>query len=117
MAVNATEPNLTPRINSRTSTTATTTPRTPPPPREFEPSTSSTDYSSRSSYILNSSTTTEFVISSCTSLSSLHLSLPKNPHIYDFSKIPSATNNFLPKHHFSSSSSISWRSNHELSNS
>ncbi|KAM7522381.1 hypothetical protein LguiA_012283 [Lonicera macranthoides] len=120
MAVNATEPNSIPRRNSRTSTSAITTPRTPPPPpnksnsrsnnpREFEPSTSSAGYSSGSSYILNSSTATESVISSRTSLSSLRQSLPENPHIYDFSEIRSATNNFLAKRHSSSSSSLSWR--------
>ncbi|KAF3457068.1 hypothetical protein FNV43_RR01725 [Rhamnella rubrinervis] len=48
--------------------------------------------------------------SSRTSLSSLRDSLPETPHIYDFNKIYSATNNFLAKRYASSSSSTpSWR--------
>ncbi|TXG49502.1 hypothetical protein EZV62_025377 [Acer yangbiense] len=42
--------------------------------------------------------------------SSLREALPENPHIYDFSEICSATNNFLSKKFNSSSSSTSWRS-------
>ncbi|KAK4834917.1 hypothetical protein QYF36_002504 [Acer negundo] len=44
------------------------------------------------------------------SLSSLREALAENPHIYDFSEICSATNNFLSKKFNSSSSSTSWRS-------
>ncbi|KAI9156277.1 hypothetical protein LWI28_003576 [Acer negundo] len=44
------------------------------------------------------------------SLSSLREALAENPHIYDFSEICSATNNFLSKKLNSSSSSNSWRS-------
>ncbi|KAJ8765986.1 hypothetical protein K2173_020502 [Erythroxylum novogranatense] len=43
------------------------------------------------------------------SLSSLKDSLPENPHIYDFSEVLKATNNFLSKPFSSSSSSSSWR--------
>ncbi|KAL7184509.1 hypothetical protein ACSBR2_026634 [Camellia fascicularis] len=47
--------------------------------------------------------------SSRNSLSTLRESLPENAHIYDFSLICSATNNFIAKKFSSSSSSSSWR--------
>ncbi|XP_044508681.1 lysM domain receptor-like kinase 3 isoform X2 [Mangifera indica] len=45
-----------------------------------------------------------------TSLTTLRESLVEKPHIYDFSEIRSATNNFLSDKFSSSSSSTSWRS-------
>ncbi|OVA10104.1 Protein kinase domain [Macleaya cordata] len=56
----------------------------------------------------NKDNTSRTSISSRTSLKSLKDSLPENAHIYDFSEIRSATNNFLAKR-FSSSSSSAWR--------
>ncbi|XP_059457991.1 lysM domain receptor-like kinase 3 [Corylus avellana] len=47
--------------------------------------------------------------SSRASLSSLKDSLPENTHVYDFSEIRAATNNFLAKKFSSSSSSAGWR--------
>lgn len=72
-----------------------------------DPSTrGATNYSSTgSSYKLGSSATTGSDLNR-TSLSSLRESLPKKPHIYDFSEISSATNNFLSK---TNSHSASWR--------
>ncbi|GMI86236.1 hypothetical protein like AT3G57120 [Hibiscus trionum] len=63
------------------------------------PTTSTTDdlASSSGSYYINSSSY------------SLKASLPENPHVYNFSDISSATNNFLSKRFSSSSSSSSWR--------
>ncbi|KAJ6901833.1 lysM domain receptor-like kinase 3 [Populus alba x Populus x berolinensis] len=55
------------------------------------------------------STSKSWSFSSKTSLSNLKDSLPENPHIYDFSEISKATNNFLQKPFSSSSSSVSWR--------
>ncbi|XP_057462325.1 lysM domain receptor-like kinase 3 [Actinidia eriantha] len=48
-------------------------------------------------------------VSTQTSLSSVRESLPENAHIYEFSEICSATNNFLAKKLTSSTSSNSWR--------
>lgn len=48
-------------------------------------------------------------LSSVASLSSARESLPENPHIFNFSEICSATNNFLAKKLSSSSSSATWR--------
>ncbi|XVF83160.1 hypothetical protein PTKIN_Ptkin16aG0111400 [Pterospermum kingtungense] len=64
-----------------------------------------------SSYFDNNSSS--YSISSQTSktLSSFKASLPENPHIYNFSDICSATNNFLSKRYSSSSSSSSWLCN------
>lgn len=114
----------TPRPVTRQPTT-TQSPRRPSPRSPFSksptklsssiPSTGSVTgsgtglYSSSSGYRLDSSADTNSV-SSHTSLSSLHLSLPEQAHIYDFSEIRSATNNFLAKRYSSSSSSSqSWR--------
>lgn len=68
---------------------------------------SSVRYATGSSYVGSSGTSS---ISSRTSLSSLRQSLPENPHIYDFSEISAATNNFLAKRYSTSSSSTAcWR--------
>lgn len=48
-------------------------------------------------------------VSTLTSLSRLRESLPENPHIYDFSEVRAATNNFLAKRYSSSSSTACWR--------
>ncbi|KAF3454970.1 hypothetical protein FNV43_RR05418 [Rhamnella rubrinervis] len=112
MAVDAAEPSPTTRTSRAQPTTQS--PRTPQGPAftassSFEPSTSNTSSAqntSTSSYKLSSGTS----FSSRTSLSSLRDSLPETPHIYDFSEICSATNNFLAKRYASSSSSTpSWR--------
>ncbi|KAF7132471.1 hypothetical protein RHSIM_Rhsim09G0149900 [Rhododendron simsii] len=47
--------------------------------------------------------------SSVNSLSSLREKLPETAHVYEFSEIRAATNNFLAKKFSSSSSSASWR--------
>lgn len=47
--------------------------------------------------------------SSVNSLSSLREQLPETAHVYEFSEIRAATNNFLAKKFSSSSSSASWR--------
>ncbi|XP_018819818.2 lysM domain receptor-like kinase 3 [Juglans regia] len=52
--------------------------------------------------------TTSTTSSSRTSLSGLRHSLPENPHIYDYSEICSATNNFLSDTYTSASSTRSW---------
>ncbi|KAJ6720245.1 hypothetical protein OIU85_023461 [Salix viminalis] len=67
-------------------------------------------YPSTINYTPNYSTTSKpRFFSTITSLSSLKDSLSENPHIYDFSEICKATNNFLQKPFSSSSSSASWR--------
>ncbi|CAK9172660.1 unnamed protein product, partial [Ilex paraguariensis] len=122
MATNAAEPTSisppTPRRSSRNSraTTRTSTsqpsavPQSPRSAVPSDPSTSnitSANYSSGSSYRLDTSTATAS-LSSRTSLTSLRGSLPEKPHIYDFSEIRSATNNFLAKR-YSASPTPSWR--------
>ncbi|KAJ6717644.1 hypothetical protein OIU79_005743 [Salix purpurea] len=84
--------------------------------KSLKPSTSSSVNTSSShiypstNYTPNYSTTSKSrFFSSITSLSSLKDSLSENPHIYDFSEICKATNNFLQKPFSSSSSSASWR--------
>lgn len=120
MAVDAADPNLTRRRSSgRTQTATPTTPTRSSRKSQpgLDPSSSnvtSTSYSygggTGSSYRLDSSiATAEASVSSRTSLSSLRNSLPENTHIYDFSEIRSATNNFLAKRFSTSSSSPSWR--------
>ncbi|XP_057479858.1 lysM domain receptor-like kinase 3 [Actinidia eriantha] len=112
MATDAAEPSTSVRTPSRSRTTSTkpnsSTPRTPRSQLKADPSTSA-DYSSASSYKIETSRTTTS-LSSQASLSSFRGSLPENPHIYDFAEIRSATNNFLAKRYSSSSSSSSsWR--------
>ncbi|KAK9079126.1 hypothetical protein SSX86_000796 [Deinandra increscens subsp. villosa] len=120
MAVNAAEPDSTRRRSSRSAPApATANPvrssRTNLDQSSSNVTTTSGSYSydggtgSGSSYRLGSSTATaEASVSSRASLSSLRNSLPENVHIYDFSEIRSATNNFLAKP-FSSSSATAWR--------
>ncbi|KAF8397716.1 hypothetical protein HHK36_016638 [Tetracentron sinense] len=134
MSADAIEPNSTPRSSrttktseksraSRTSTVPSEVSRNPkssvsdpstgnpvsrnPKSSVSDPSTSnptSANYTTGSSYRDSSKTS----ITSRTSLSSLRDSLPENPHIYNFSEICSATNNFLAKR-FSDSASAAWR--------
>ncbi|KAK7261325.1 hypothetical protein RIF29_27634 [Crotalaria pallida] len=115
MAINASTPtSRTPRTRSRSSTQTPTSssrlPATHLPPSSSEPSTSfsnTTPYNSGSTgYRLTSDTS---ISSRTTSLTSLRDTLPENPHIYAFSEISSATNNFLAKRHSSSSATPSWR--------
>ncbi|XP_019447836.1 PREDICTED: lysM domain receptor-like kinase 3 [Lupinus angustifolius] len=110
MATNASSP--TPRTRSQPSTQTkkpstqpNRLPATEPPTSSSEPSTSYSYNTGSTGYRLTSDTS----ISSRTSLSSLRHTLPENPHIYDFSEISSATNNFLSKRHSSSSATPSWR--------
>ncbi|CAK7325439.1 unnamed protein product [Dovyalis caffra] len=70
---------------------------------------SSYDYPSTNYSPNHSARSKSWSFSSKTSLSNLKDSLPENPHIYDFSEIRKATNNFLQKPFSSSSSSTSWR--------
>ncbi|XP_047175185.1 lysM domain receptor-like kinase 3 [Vigna umbellata] len=116
MATNASSPTPTPRSQQRsTQSPRTSSPRStlrpnPGPTTSFsdKPSTSyastaSAPYSGSTGYRLSSDTS----IASRTSLTSLRDTLPENPHIYDFSEICAATNNFLAKRH--SSSTPCWR--------
>ncbi|XP_043699010.1 lysM domain receptor-like kinase 3 [Telopea speciosissima] len=72
-------------------------------PSTSRSNTSSVNYTTSSSNRDNSRAS----ISSKTSLSSIRESLPENPHIYNFSEICTATNNFLAKRF--PSSSAAWR--------
>ncbi|KAK7402111.1 hypothetical protein VNO78_14120 [Psophocarpus tetragonolobus] len=114
MATNAASPTRTPRgkQSPRTSSTRPTSRSSPGPTTSLsnKPSTSysttssaSAPYSGSTGYRLSSDTS----VASLASLASLRDSLPENPHIYDFSEICAATNNFLAKRH--SSSTPSWR--------
>ncbi|XP_058083697.1 protein LYK5-like [Magnolia sinica] len=95
--------------------TKTRTDATEPPPsisnrstRRTRPSSTSTatiSSGATDSARVNSSATTSTSASSHSSLASLRSSLPENPHIYSFSEISSATNNFLSK----PISSSTWR--------
>ncbi|KAL0537792.1 hypothetical protein IC582_026779 [Cucumis melo] len=49
------------------------------------------------------------ISSSTTSFSTLHESLPESPHVFDFSEIIAATNNFLTNRISTASSTPSWR--------
>ncbi|KAJ0497122.1 putative protein kinase RLK-Pelle-LysM family [Helianthus annuus] len=125
MAVQADEPNTTKKHSNSRSARATTSSapysssrsqsQRPDPTHSSTTTTTASTYTydggtgTGSSYRLNSSTATaEASVSTRTSLSSFRNSLPENTHIYDFSEIRSATNNFLSKR-FSSSSTPSWR--------
>ncbi|KAK8574492.1 hypothetical protein V6N13_034236 [Hibiscus sabdariffa] len=82
-------------------------------PKTSKPSSSSTSTTnhlafSSGSYYINSSTGSLSTQTSKT-LSSLKASLPENPHVYNFSDLSTATNNFLSKRFSSSPSSSSWR--------
>ncbi|XP_002312006.4 lysM domain receptor-like kinase 3 isoform X2 [Populus trichocarpa] len=81
----------------------------PPSSTHKYPSTSTNKYPSTNYSPNYPSTSKSWSFSSKTSLSNLKDSLPENPHIYDFSEISKATNNFLQKPFSSSSSSVSWR--------
>ncbi|KAK2968176.1 hypothetical protein RJ640_018269 [Escallonia rubra] len=87
----------------------TTANRSPP----SDPSTSAnyaTATTTGSSYMYNyNKDSWKSSVSSRDSLSSLRDSLQGNAHVYAFSEIAFATNNFLAKRHHSSSSSTSWR--------
>ncbi|KAK6936071.1 Protein kinase domain [Dillenia turbinata] len=100
------------RATTRTSSDPAQTPRTPKSTSRLDPSTSNitsttSDYNITGSSYLGSSSLTS--LSSRTSLTSLRESLPENPHIYSFSEIRDATNNFLAKRFSSQSSSSSWK--------
>ncbi|KAK8535984.1 hypothetical protein V6N13_104594 [Hibiscus sabdariffa] len=86
------------------------TPKTSKPSSSLsDPSSTTNDLAfSSGSYYINSSSDSLSTQTSKT-LSSLKASLPENPHVYNFSDISSATNNFLSKRFSSSSSSSSWR--------
>ncbi|KAK3034108.1 hypothetical protein RJ639_034460 [Escallonia herrerae] len=86
----------------------TTANRSPP----SDPSTSAnhTTTTTGSSYAYNyNKDSWKSSVSSRASLSSLRDSLQENAHVYAFSEIAFAANNFLAKRHHSSSSSASWR--------
>jgi serine/threonine protein kinase len=97
MAVDAAAPTPTPRTSRspRPPTTTTFTASSSDPP--------TSNITSASHYTSGTS------ISSGNSLSSLRHSLPENPHIYDYSELCSATNNFLARTYTSTSSTRSWR--------
>ncbi|KAK3041018.1 hypothetical protein RJ639_026730 [Escallonia herrerae] len=112
MAVDAVDPTPSPRATPRATGTSSTAAPTVALQRDRSASSNATsaNYSSASSYRLDTSVATTSV-SSRASLSSLRDSLPENPHVYDFAEIRAATNNFLARRHSSSSSSASpsWR--------
>ncbi|KAL2324016.1 hypothetical protein Fmac_023074 [Flemingia macrophylla] len=105
MATNAASPTRISRSETRAtqSPTASSSRPTPGPTASFSDSGSSVPYSGSTGYRLSSDTST----ASRTSFTSLRDTLPENPHIYQFSEICAATNNFLAKRH--SSSTPSWR--------
>ncbi|XP_029129874.1 lysM domain receptor-like kinase 3 [Cajanus cajan] len=112
MAIDAASPTRTSRTEQRANQSPRTSSSrpTPGPIASFseKPSTSSSTtttapYTGSTGYRLSSDTS----ISSRTSLTSLRDTLPENPHIYQFSEICAATNNFLAKRH--SSSTPCWR--------
>ncbi|XP_057458440.1 lysM domain receptor-like kinase 3 [Lotus japonicus] len=104
MAINATSPTSTPRTPSTTSSTARAS-ATSLTFSDQNPSTSYASTSASTGYRLSSSNSIS--TSSRNSLPTLRETLPENPHIYDFSEIRAATNNFLSKRH--SSSTPCWR--------
>lgn len=115
MAINATNPNSTPRTTQTptrtTSSSSSSKPtraislsnKTKTPSLSDNPSTSYATTTGSTGFQLSTDTST----SSPTSLTSLRGTLPDNPNIYDFSEIRSATNNFLSKRY--SSSTPCWR--------
>jgi len=105
MAAAAAEPSPIPSPRRSTRKTSKSD-QSPKLPAKSDNQASGGGYSTGSSYKLDTSVTTAS-ISSRTSLSSLRDTLPENAHIYDFTEIRSATNNFLAKRY--SSSSSSWR--------
>ncbi|KAK2643395.1 hypothetical protein Ddye_025158 [Dipteronia dyeriana] len=116
MSTNASEPLSTrptqsPRARRTQPTQSPRTRRTQPTqsPGSFPSTSTSGDYtlpSTSSSYTKPSSSSAS--VSSRTSLSSLRHTISESPHIYSFSEIRTATNNFLLKK-YSSSSSNCWR--------
>ncbi|KAL4333022.1 hypothetical protein GQ457_07G018560 [Hibiscus cannabinus] len=80
-----------------------------------EPSSSATSITNNSllssSYFDNNSSNYSFSTQNSKNLSSIRDSLPENPHIYDFSDICSATDNFRSNRFSSSSASSSWLCN------
>ncbi|KAL2332019.1 hypothetical protein Fmac_019600 [Flemingia macrophylla] len=113
MATNAASPTRISRSQTRAtqSPTASSSRPTAGPTASFSDrasssrSSSSAPYSGSTGYRLSSDTST----ASRTSLTSLRDTLPENPHIYQFSEICAATNNFLAKRHSSSGSTPCWR--------
>ncbi|KAL4611130.1 hypothetical protein ACB092_08G102100 [Castanea dentata] len=104
MATQATDP--TPKSNTRPSRTPRTQTQPPRNPRSPVPSTST---STSGAYLATSSATSSSKHSAGTAISEFRDSLPENPHIYSFSELCSATNNFLSKTYTSTSSTRSWR--------
>ncbi|KAK7841236.1 lysm domain receptor-like kinase 3 [Quercus suber] len=122
MATQATDPTRKSNTrSSRTPRTQTQSPRTqrspapqPPPQTSFATASSSTSVPSTSTatsgaYLASSSATSSSKHSAGTGISEFRDSLPENPHIYSFSELCSATNNFLSKTYTSTSSTRSWR--------
>ncbi|KAK4607089.1 hypothetical protein RGQ29_001065 [Quercus rubra] len=117
MATQATDP--TPKSNTRSSRTPRTQTQSqspapqPPPQTSFATASStsvpSTSTSTSGAYIASSSATSSSKHSAGTAISEFRDSLPENPHIYSFSELCSATNNFLSKTYTSTSSTRSWR--------
>jgi serine/threonine protein kinase len=113
MATNAIEPSS----NTRASRTPRTQPTQSQSPRTSrsdpvaqitttsDPSTSNTN----SAHYTTTTTSSSSKRSAETSITSLRDSLPENPHIYSFTELCSATNNFLAKTYTSTSSTRSWR--------
>ncbi|KAI9195972.1 hypothetical protein LWI28_019883 [Acer negundo] len=109
MSTNASEP---------VSTRPTQSPRTRrTQPTHHDPNLSFPSTSTSGNYTLPSTSdsytkasSSSASVSSRTSLSSLRNTISENPHIYSFSEIRSATNNFLLKK-YSSSSTNCWRCN------
>ncbi|CAK7325437.1 unnamed protein product [Dovyalis caffra] len=101
---------LTPKSKSSNSLKSSTTTTTSILSSSFvNPTSSSNNYPSTNYTPNYSATSKSSSFTSKTSLSNFKGSLPENPHIYDFSEICKATNNFLKKPFSSSSSSTSWR--------
>ncbi|KAJ4725075.1 Protein kinase superfamily protein [Melia azedarach] len=113
MATNASDPVSTRPTHSPQTRRTRSTPSPRNPPTLSYPSTSTStsttaDYTAAASSSSHTKPFSTSTTSSRTSLSSLRGSISENPHIYSFSEIRSATNNFLLKK-YSSSPTNCWR--------
>ncbi|XP_021295720.1 lysM domain receptor-like kinase 3 isoform X2 [Herrania umbratica] len=105
-----------PRSSKRPSfSSSSQTPKTPKSVSSLSDPSSSTSAANNlvlsSSYFLNNSSSYSSSSQISGTLSTFKAFLPENPHIYNFSDICSATDNFLAKRFSSSSSSSSWLCN------
>ncbi|KAL5765751.1 hypothetical protein ACOSP7_016368 [Xanthoceras sorbifolium] len=105
MATNASEP-----VSTRPTQSPRTTRPTQPTHFSFPSTSTSGNYTPASTSSYTQASSSSASVSSRTSLSSLRQTISESPHIYSFSEIRRATNNFLLKK-YSSSSTNCWRCN------